>query len=292
MPRRPPHVRPVRAARQLPRPGRPARWRARRGPGRRADREPGPGPAHRGQRRQDVAPSGWDGPEHPAVLRSPREPRRTPGGGARQERCRRHAQHPAVACPEGLPGHRDLGRQPQSAHELRHGRPHQGPAVPGVRHRRRTGRSLAELHHGDHHGRQGELARGALILLHGPGEQPTDQLGLPEDVQLRPARHPLPGHAEPGPGAVRHQEGAAAHAPRRTRDANRSRPDSWCKDCLAGPRTCHFEKDEHYSYRYYDRPRMVGQAYINCTRNPITDERPVKWEELPLRQRHPVLRAP
>ncbi|MGW7787177.1 hypothetical protein [Streptomyces tricolor] len=53
------------------------------------------------------------------------------------------------------------------------------------------------------------------------------------------------------------------------------------QDCLAGPRTCHFEKDDRYSYRYYDRPRMVGQAYINCTRNPITDQRPVNWEERP-----------
>ncbi|MBL1104796.1 hypothetical protein JK361_09345 [Streptomyces sp. 5-8] len=53
------------------------------------------------------------------------------------------------------------------------------------------------------------------------------------------------------------------------------------QDCLAGPRTCHFEKDDRYSYRYYDRPRMVGQAYVNCTRNPITDQRPVNWEELP-----------
>ncbi|MFF8653091.1 hypothetical protein [Streptomyces huasconensis] len=53
------------------------------------------------------------------------------------------------------------------------------------------------------------------------------------------------------------------------------------QDCLAGPRTCHFEKDERYSYRYYDRPRMVGQAYINCTRNAITDQRPAHWEELP-----------
>ncbi|MEV7193708.1 hypothetical protein AB0N81_18155 [Streptomyces sp. NPDC093510] len=53
------------------------------------------------------------------------------------------------------------------------------------------------------------------------------------------------------------------------------------QDCLGGPRTCHFEKDDRYSYRYYDRPRMVGQAYINCTRNAITDQRPVNWEELP-----------
>jgi hypothetical protein len=53
------------------------------------------------------------------------------------------------------------------------------------------------------------------------------------------------------------------------------------QDCTAGPRTCHFEKDERYSYRYYDRPRMVGQAYINCTRNALTDKRPVNWEELP-----------
>ncbi len=53
------------------------------------------------------------------------------------------------------------------------------------------------------------------------------------------------------------------------------------QDCLAGARTCRFEKDERYSYRYYDRPRMVGQAYINCTRNALTDERPVHCEELP-----------
>ncbi|MEV0036138.1 hypothetical protein [Streptomyces sp. NPDC050804] len=44
---------------------------------------------------------------------------------------------------------------------------------------------------------------------------------------------------------------------------------------------CRFEKDDRYSFRYYDRPRMVGQAYINCTRNPITDQRPLKWEEFP-----------
>ncbi|MFD7288888.1 hypothetical protein [Streptomyces sp. NPDC059863] len=44
---------------------------------------------------------------------------------------------------------------------------------------------------------------------------------------------------------------------------------------------CRFEKDERYSFQYYDRPRMVGQAYINCTRNAVTDERPVEWQEYP-----------
>ncbi|MEE1799059.1 hypothetical protein PUR57_10305 [Streptomyces sp. JV176] len=44
---------------------------------------------------------------------------------------------------------------------------------------------------------------------------------------------------------------------------------------------CRFEKDDRYSFQYYDRPRMVGQAYINCTRNPITDQRPLKWKEFP-----------
>ncbi|MFE3600279.1 hypothetical protein ACFXP3_26925 [Streptomyces sp. NPDC059096] len=47
------------------------------------------------------------------------------------------------------------------------------------------------------------------------------------------------------------------------------------------PGACRFEKDERYSFRYYDRPRTVGQAYINCTRNPITDQRPLKWQEFP-----------
>lgn len=42
---------------------------------------------------------------------------------------------------------------------------------------------------------------------------------------------------------------------------------------------CRFEKDDRYSFRYYDRPRMVGQAYINCTRNAVTDQRSVRWEE-------------
>ncbi|MER8072157.1 hypothetical protein ABTZ59_28075 [Streptomyces sp. NPDC094034] len=44
---------------------------------------------------------------------------------------------------------------------------------------------------------------------------------------------------------------------------------------------CRFEKDERYSFQYYDRPRMVGQAYINCTRNAVTDDRPVEWQEYP-----------
>ncbi|MEU7649166.1 hypothetical protein [Streptomyces huasconensis] len=60
-----------------------------------------------------------------------------------------------------------------------------------------------------------------------------------------------------------------------------ARPEDVVQHCLAGPRSCHFEKDERYSYRYYDRPRMVGQAFINCTRNTLTDERPVQWTELP-----------
>ncbi|WP_197370914.1 hypothetical protein, partial [Streptomyces clavuligerus] len=52
-------------------------------------------------------------------------------------------------------------------------------------------------------------------------------------------------------------------------------------DCNRSPAACRFEQDDRYSFRYYDRPRMVGQAYINCTRNSITDERVVTWEELP-----------
>ncbi|WP_399921771.1 hypothetical protein [Streptomyces kanamyceticus] len=127
---------------------------------------------------------------------------------------------------------------------------------------------------------QGHMARGALVLLHGRGEQPADQLDVPEGVRLRPDRHALPGDAGPGTGAVRHQEGTAAHAPGLP-GARADRSPAGGAGLHGRPRTCHFEKDERYSYRYYDRPRMVGQAYINCTRNALTDKRPVNWEELP-----------
>jgi hypothetical protein len=59
------------------------------------------------------------------------------------------------------------------------------------------------------------------------------------------------------------------------------KPELATADCNRGPNACRFEKDARYSYRYYDRPRTVGQVYINCTRNAITETRTVSWQEHP-----------
>ncbi|WP_019890265.1 hypothetical protein [Streptomyces purpureus] len=51
--------------------------------------------------------------------------------------------------------------------------------------------------------------------------------------------------------------------------------------CNTSDTHCTFEQDARYSYQYYDRPRMLGDVYLNCTRNALPDERVLKWDEFP-----------
>ncbi|MEV0280786.1 hypothetical protein AB0I22_30965 [Streptomyces sp. NPDC050610] len=47
--------------------------------------------------------------------------------------------------------------------------------------------------------------------------------------------------------------------------------------CAAARDNCAFTADGAYSYTYYDKARVVGEAYLNCTRNTIAHDRTVKF---------------
>ncbi len=42
---------------------------------------------------------------------------------------------------------------------------------------------------------------------------------------------------------------------------------------------CPFEVDKRYSYAYYDKARVIGEAYVNCTRNQIQHTRWFNYRE-------------
>ncbi|WP_405451775.1 hypothetical protein [Streptomyces erythrochromogenes] len=49
--------------------------------------------------------------------------------------------------------------------------------------------------------------------------------------------------------------------------------------CKASPSACRFTADPRYTYQYFLANRILGEAYLNCTRNQITDRRTVTWTE-------------
>ncbi|KQX12796.1 hypothetical protein ASC82_16740 [Streptomyces sp. Root431] len=46
-----------------------------------------------------------------------------------------------------------------------------------------------------------------------------------------------------------------------------------------GENSCTFRPDTRMSFRYYDRARVVGEAYINCTRNTLEHSRLLSYSE-------------
>ncbi len=58
-------------------------------------------------------------------------------------------------------------------------------------------------------------------------------------------------------------------------------PSTAVDECNGSDTSCVFVKDARYSFQYYDKTRIIGEAYINCTRNPITDDHPVSVLEQP-----------
>jgi hypothetical protein len=52
-------------------------------------------------------------------------------------------------------------------------------------------------------------------------------------------------------------------------------------DCDAGPNRCLFTDFGRYSYAYFDRPRVIGEAFLNCTGKPVVDSRTISYTEGP-----------
>lgn len=46
-----------------------------------------------------------------------------------------------------------------------------------------------------------------------------------------------------------------------------------------GDNSCIFRPDTRMSFRYYDRARVIGEAFINCTRNPLEHTRTLSYAE-------------
>ncbi|MCX5393608.1 hypothetical protein [Streptomyces sp. NBC_00094] len=46
-----------------------------------------------------------------------------------------------------------------------------------------------------------------------------------------------------------------------------------------GENACTFRPDTRTSFRYYDRARVVGEAFVNCTRNPLEHSRLLSYAE-------------
>ncbi|MFJ4794993.1 hypothetical protein [Kitasatospora purpeofusca] len=44
-------------------------------------------------------------------------------------------------------------------------------------------------------------------------------------------------------------------------------------DCEGSATNCVFTADPRYSYQYYGQTRIIGEVYINCTRNAVVDDR-------------------
>ncbi len=52
-------------------------------------------------------------------------------------------------------------------------------------------------------------------------------------------------------------------------------------DCEGSATNCTFTVDNRYSYRYYGQTRVVGEVYINCSRNAVVDDRKIESTEPP-----------
>ncbi|MFZ3493045.1 hypothetical protein ACODT5_07405 [Streptomyces sp. 5.8] len=48
--------------------------------------------------------------------------------------------------------------------------------------------------------------------------------------------------------------------------------------CNSGPSACSFTVELENSFAYYDRAQVVGDTFINCTRNLVENNRPVSYE--------------
>ncbi|MFG2231430.1 hypothetical protein ACGFNX_15710 [Streptomyces sp. NPDC048723] len=46
-----------------------------------------------------------------------------------------------------------------------------------------------------------------------------------------------------------------------------------------GDNICTFRPDPRYSFRYYDRARVIGEAFVNCTRNALEHSRVLSYTE-------------
>ncbi|MGW2082561.1 hypothetical protein ACWCOW_37620 [Streptomyces sp. NPDC001939] len=49
--------------------------------------------------------------------------------------------------------------------------------------------------------------------------------------------------------------------------------------CESGPTACSFTIDSKSTFRYYDRARVVGEAFVNCTRNTLEHTRLLRYQE-------------
>lgn len=52
-------------------------------------------------------------------------------------------------------------------------------------------------------------------------------------------------------------------------------------DCEGSATNCVFTVDKRYSYQYYGQTRIVGEVYINCSRNAVVDDRRIEVTEPP-----------
>ncbi|MFD0264090.1 hypothetical protein ACFVH7_38160 [Kitasatospora indigofera] len=69
--------------------------------------------------------------------------------------------------------------------------------------------------------------------------------------------------------------------PKAYRGNERLEPGIAVDDCEGSAGNCVFTVDNRYSYRYYGQTRIVGEVYINCTRNAVVDDRRTETTEPP-----------
>ncbi|MFG2818714.1 hypothetical protein ACGFX4_04720 [Kitasatospora sp. NPDC048365] len=69
--------------------------------------------------------------------------------------------------------------------------------------------------------------------------------------------------------------------PKAYRGNDRLEPSIAVDDCEGSATNCVFTVDNRSSYRYYGQTRIVGEVYINCTRNAVVDDRRMENTEPP-----------
>ncbi|MEE1828535.1 hypothetical protein PUR61_41170 [Streptomyces sp. BE20] len=70
-------------------------------------------------------------------------------------------------------------------------------------------------------------------------------------------------------------------APKAYRGNDRMEPGVAVDDCEGSATNCVFTVDNRYSYQYYGQTRIVGEVYINCSRNAVVDDRRIESTEPP-----------
>ncbi|MEV4558152.1 hypothetical protein AB0K51_14330 [Kitasatospora sp. NPDC049285] len=70
-------------------------------------------------------------------------------------------------------------------------------------------------------------------------------------------------------------------APKAYRGNDPLEPGVAVDDCEGAATNCTFTVDNRYSYRYYGQTRVVGEVYINCSRNAVVDDRRIEVTEPP-----------